>query len=517
MSVILRLIGFACLYLVQPPAQSQPTPPAADQNPPFAKPIEAFQVTFDTSLQKEPYTGRVYVMLAREARREPRIRANAFEQWTQPTPVFSKPCAKWNPAAPFIIDASAEHYPYALSDLPRQKWSVQAVARRNPDLPKPGVSPGDLYSETMELDLATYTGGPITLHLSKVVEEKAPRSDPRMKTVEMVSPLLSKFFGREVKTRAWVRLPQGWTEASARKYPVLYSISGFGGAEPHVESLSFVFQQSPLLDKVLYVVPDSRCYRGHHVFADSDNNGPRGKAFVEELIPLVENTCHGAESPKHRYVTGASSGGWSSLWLQIAYPEAFNGCWSDVPDPVDFRDFQRINLYERGANMYRDARGDRRPLMRMQEQVLVWYEDFARAETVLGPGGQLHSFEAVFSRKGKDGEPELLFDRTTGAVNAEVAKSWERYDIRLILERNWPALGPKLAGKLHIRAGELDNFYLEGAARLLKESLTKLGSDADVEIVTGGGHGTLYGPAAVKMLETIVGKFEQEFPPPAAP
>ena len=101
----------------------------------------------------------------------------------------------------------------------------------------------------------------------------------------------------------------------------------------------------------------------------------------------------------------------------------------------------------------------------------------------MGRGGQLYSFEAVFSPKGSDGSPRQLWNRQSGAVDPKVADSWRRYDIRLILERNWPKLGPKLAGKLHIYMGAEDTFYLEGATRLLGESLKKLGSDAVVEIV----------------------------------
>src|SRR5262249_52863758 len=121
-------------------------------------------------------------------------------------------------------------------------------------------------------------------------------------------------------------------------------------------------------------------------------------------------------------------------------------------------------------------------------KVLAWYDDFCRMEEVLGPGGQIGSFEAVFSRRGADGRPEPLFDRATGAVDPAVAKTWERYDIRLVLERNWATLGPKLKGKLHVYAGGEDTFYLEGAARLLKESLEKLGSDAEVKVVPDRPH-----------------------------
>lgn len=485
---------------------------AVQDAPKVNVPLPVFEVEFDLGLQPGAYTGRVLVILTQGGRQEPRQRINSFQQWMSPSPVLAQPLKDWDPAKAVILGADAMRYPPGLAELENATWRVQAVARRNVDLPEPGVSPGDLYSDVADLDLATSTSGPVRVRLTHVVKEDKPEEHPRIRTVEMISPLLSKFYGREVRQRAWVRLPQGWEENPERRYPVLYMISGFGGGEPRFESMTMSFGGSPRVEEVLLVVPDSRCLRGHHVFADSENNGPRGTAFVKELIPLVEKTCRGAESPKHRYVTGGSSGGWASLWLQVTYPDAFAGCWSDVPDPVDFRDFQRINLYEPGANMYRDAKGERRPLMRMRDQVRIWYEDFVRAEDVLGPGGQIHSFEAVFSRRGKDGEPEPLFNRTTGAVNPDVAKSWEHYDIRLVLERNWPTLGPKLAGKLHIRAGEFDNFYLEGATRLLKESLSKLGSDADVEIVTGGGHGTLFGPPAAQMLETIVTAFEKEHP-----
>lgn len=95
-----------------------------------------------------------------------------------------------------------------------------------------------------------------------------------------------------------------------------------------------------------------------------------------------------------------------------------------------------------------------------------------------------------------------LFDRPTGAVNTEVARAWEPYDIRLVLERNWETLGPKLAGRMHIYAGQVDSFYLEGAVKLLDVSLRALGSDAEVVIVEGMGHATY--PAGIrKMFQSL--------------
>ena len=49
----------------------------------------------------------------------------------------------------------------------------------------------------------------------------------------------------------------------------------------------------------------------------------------------------------------------------MTYPESFGGVWSTAPDPVDFRDFQQINLYRAGDNMFTDAKGAPRPIARI--------------------------------------------------------------------------------------------------------------------------------------------------------
>ncbi len=122
---------------------------------------------------------------------------------------------------------------------------------------------------------------------------------------------------------------------------------------------------------------------------------------------------------------------------------------------------------------------------------MLWYKGFSDMEVVMGHGGQLRSFEAVFSERGADGQPKPLWDRKTGAIDPAVAKSWEKYDIRLVLERNWKTLGPKLRGKVHVYMGEMDSFYLEGAVRLLQRSQKELGSDAVVELFPGKDHRSL--------------------------
>ena len=192
----------------------------------------------------------------------------------------------------------------------------------------------------------------------------------------------------------------------------------------------------------------------------------------------------------------------------ISHPDDFAGTWSTSPDPVTFEDFQYINLYAAGENMYSDRKGERRPIARRVNEPVLWYREFDLMEEALGPGGQLHSFEAVFSPRGTNGKPIRIWDRKTGTVNAQAAKSWEAYDIRLILERHWPTLGPKLRGKLHVHMGDLDTFYLEGATRLLGESLKKLDSDAVVEMHAGHDHGSILNAQFISRLRAeMVAKY----------
>jgi S-formylglutathione hydrolase FrmB len=335
------------------------------------------------------------------------------------------------------------------------------------------------------------------LSIDKLVEERPFPENRWFKLLSVRSQLLSDFHKRDVFMRGAVLLPASYFDSPERRYPVIFEIPGFGGT--HLmrsdrlrgQPVEPVKEQNASGVEFLRVTLDPSCPLGHHVFADSANNGPAGQSLVSELLPELDAQYRTVAAPTARYLTGHSSGGWSSLWLQVTYPDVFGGTWSTSPDPVDFRDFQQINLYQPGENMYRDATGARRPLARNGSQVLLWYDDFDHTEEVLGYGGQLHSFEAVFSPRGADSKPLRLWNRQTGAIDTTLAKSWEKYDIRLVLERQWPELGPKLAGKLHVYQGELDTFYLDGATRLLKESLARLNSDAAVELIPGKDHSNL--------------------------
>ncbi len=449
-----------------------------------------FTVTYDPALTPS-YSGRVYVMLSLRAAGEPRFGPS----WSATEPFYAIDVVDWKPEAPLVIDDSALGFPGRLSEIESGTYSIQAVMRRNPDSPTIGRGPGTAYSLTLQKHVDS-NAGEIALRIDRFVDATPFRETDRIKLVELDSALLQEFHGRRITMRAAVILPPGYgsEDDPGIRYPALYWIGGFGSTHRSAGHLSGMWDATGHADRIVRVVLDPSCYSGHHVFADSDNNGPRGTALVTELIPHLERHFKLVAAPTARFLSGHSSGGWSSLWLGVTYPDVFGGIWSLAPDPVDFRDFQRIDLYEPGANMFTDPQGNRRPVARSGKEPVVFYEPFTRMELVYGDGGQLRSFDWVFSPRGAEGRPLRLYDPETGDVNGLVARAWKRYDIRLILQRQWPTLGPKLKGKLSIFAGGLDTFYLEGAVAKLQTTLQELGADATIEIFPGANHGSFYTP-----------------------
>lgn len=468
-----RVLPFVYLLLFLSPAGVAAQP----------RPLE-FRLTFDKRISARPFTGRVYVMLFKKDVTE----LQSGPDWMQTDPFFAKDVKDWQPDQTLVLDAKALSFPVAVDKVPRAMYAIQAIMDFNRGERSFSAADGNGYGLTMRRELDGAASGAVELRLDRVYQAKRFVETERVRLVDIESKLLTAFHGRSTHLRAGVVLPRSFAVEPGRRYPLVYEIPGFGGRHFSAHEAAQREATNVAGVEMLYVVLDPDCRFGHHVFADSANNGPYGRALIEELIPYLETKYRGIGTGQARFVTGHSSGGWSSLWLQVMYPDRFNGVWSTSPDPVDFRDFQRIDLTKPDANLFLDRRGEKRPIARMQGKPILFYRPFSDMEAVMGHGGQLASFEAVFSPRGSTGRPRQLWDRTTGAIDAETAKTWERYDIRIILERQWKTLAPRLSGKLHVWTGSADTFYLEGAVMRLKESLARLGSDADIQIVPGRDH-----------------------------
>jgi len=328
------------------------------------------------------------------------------------------------------------------------------------------------------------------------VTQRAVRSSsPRLELVELRSERLSAFAERDVRLRAIVLTPPAFDPDEA--LPALYFVHGFGGTPDRLGAIQWrriAKADGAEKERLVRVFLDANHPQGHHVFADSSTMGPWGTALVTELLPAIEHRYGAVASPDGRFITGHSSGGWASLWVQITHPRTFGGVWSTAPDPVDFRDFVGVDVYS-FANMYRSPVGKTVQLEWEGGKPTRSLEAFVQWELETSHGaGQFHSFDAVFSPRGPDGNALPLFDRVSGDIDRDVAAAWAAWDMSRILRTEWKTREADLAGKLHVIVGTEDTYGLQRSARLMADALQAVGSDAHFLFVAGRDHSDLYAP-----------------------
>jgi hypothetical protein len=375
---------------------------------------------------------------------------------------------------------------------------VQAVWDRNLGGRAIAESPGNIYSKTARVKFTKDVKKVFQIQCTEVIPEQSFKDTKFLKEFKVQSALLSSFHNRPYFLAAAVTLPRSYYDQPQKKYPVIFHVFGYGG-DYHFRSGDTTSRG--MLDSIetIIVYLDGNCPLGHSVYANSDNNGPWGDALVKEFIPELEKQyrCDGA-----RLLRGHSSGGWTVLWLQTHYPTTFTACWSSSPDPVDFRDFQKINLYE-GDNMYY-AKDSSLRILGTIAGFFPWIssKQDVQMEHVVWRGEQMHSFDAVFSGKGADGNPEAICDPITGEVNPRVFEHWKNYDISLYLRTNWDKLQKDLYGKVRVSVGEQDNFYLNSAVHLLESEMKKLNTGFVFEYYPGD-HFTVSTPEYEKQLNVF--------------
>lgn len=401
------------------------------------------------------------------------------------------------------------------SDAPGREPSPEAVEPTEPSQPS---EPAEVGEDTPKSE-------------EPQVEQAAERAKPtgddvRKDGFRVRSDLLSDFHGEDVEVVSTILVPPNW-DPDKEHLPVALHVHGFGGTDAMAARRAKRPLRAGLEDgtwpRMIYVYLDANVETGHHVFADSANNGPWSRALVEEFVPALEARYGAVGKPHGRFLTGHSSGGWSTFWLMVDHPDFFGGTWPTAPDPVDFRSFTGIDIYDQ-PNAYKSPDGSVVQLVRRGETFVTSFEEYTRQEVKTKPvGGQIYSFDAVFSPRGKDDKPVFLFDRETGVIDPEVAQAWKAYDIGLILRTQWEELGPKLAGKVHVYCGTLDTFRLNEALDLLQDDLEKLpdGDKLEIVMVEGRDHFDLYNPQVDHypdgLTRLIYGEMQRTFEAASAP
>lgn len=484
-----------------------------------------FHVSLPDDVGNEALHGRLLLFVSNNADDEPRFQVSNGPE-TQL--VFGRDVSEWSASEPVTIDAAAAGYPLrSLAELPAGRYRVQALLNRYERFsladgrelmlpPDRGEGqqlerkPGNLFSQAMWIDVEPGQPEPVHIVLDQIVPPIEPPKDTRyVRHIRMKSELLSEFWGRPTYLGAHVLLPEGFEEHPQARYPLAVfhghfpaDFDGFRESPPDqdleceysarfdmpcynrvVQEHAWEFYREwtgPDFPRMLIIqIQHPTPYFDDSYAVNSANMGPYGDAITHELIPHIEERYRGIGEGWARFLYGGSTGGWIALAAQVFYPDEYNGAFAACPDPIDFRAYALVNIYEDENAYFLEGEWKRieRPRSRTTlGQVTATLRQVQQKEHVLGTrgrsGGQRDIWPTLFGPAADDGYPRHLWDRETGVIDPEIAQYWrENYDLRHILERDWATLGPKLEGKIHLYVGEMDNSYLNNAVYLMEDFL----------------------------------------------
>jgi hypothetical protein len=484
-----------------------------------------FSISFNSNTLDVAQDGRLVLMLATNDEQEPRFLINTSAQ-TQL--IFGLNVENWAVTSEVIIDKNALGYPLKnLSSVPPGTYYAQALLNRYKDYnlsngitvslpPDQGEGqrwnrkPGNLYSTPVKIEIKENAENNFLIVLDKVIPKiQTPIDSKYIKHISMRSELLSEFWGEDVMLGAHVLLPEGFDKNPDAHYPLMifhgHFPDDFGGfrttpPDPTLEpsySARFdlegynITEQQEAYDLyqawsgegfprfIAIEIQHPTPYYDDSYAVNSASQGPYGDALTYELIPYIEAQFRGIGEGWSRFTYGGSTGGWEAMAVQTFYPDEYNGAFIACPDPIDFRAYLTVNIYEDSNGYFYDSQFQNLPRPGHRDylgNVQASQYDFNRLEAVLGDKGrsgqQYDIWEATFSPMGDDGYPLRLWDKETGVIDKNVAQYWrDNYDLMHILKRDWSTLGPKLEGKLHIYVGDMDNYYLNNAVYLAEEFL----------------------------------------------
>lgn len=488
-------------------------------------PVPRFEVTIASAVQSEALTGRLVVVVARRRDPEPR-----FTISPSGPALFAIDLDRQAADRPVIVDAGSLGYPRPLAELPPGEYFAQAVINVYQQVQRADghriwvhvndgsqevfqAAAGNLYSDVQPFRVGPDAAPTVKLAVTRrIAASQDPEDTEWVKRVRIQSRKLTAFWGTPVYLNAIVLLPRGYADHPEVRYPTVYTLGhnvpfsfttdssrarGSGTLNPTTGLESgYDFQRAWVADGfprfIAISFQQQTPYFPDSYSVNSANNGPYGDAVVEEVIPELERRFRMLAKPYARLLEGASTGGWQSLALQLQHPEFFGAAWVLQPDPIDFTRNQLLDIYA-DTNAFLVSTGPfttvERPFRRTTSGQLVWTQrQMSLFEEVLGTRGrsgyQLEGWEAVYGPVGADGYPRPLWNKLTGSVDPEVARYWREhgFDLRDFAERNWAVLGPKLTGKLHFFAGDMDDFYLNLAVYRFEEFLkgtTNPRSDAE--------------------------------------
>ena len=494
----------------------------------FTATAQSFRIQISPGLQQTEMNGRLLLLIANNNAKEPRFQISDAANTQM---VFGKDVDNWQPGKAQLLGVDAFGYPIErLYQIPPGEYYVQALLHKyetfhlktghNVKLPMDrgegqhwNEAPGNIYSTPVKIHIDPAASNEISINIDKEIPPiKAPEDTKYIKHIKIQSKLLTAFWGRPMFIGAHVLLPEGFEEHPTVKYPLAifhghfpddfsgfrttapdanlipdtndrFKITGYNKIQQEEEYAFYKQWTGKNFPRVIAIeIQHANPYYDDSYAVNSANLGPYGDAITYELIPEIEKRFRGIGKGWARFMYGGSTGGWEVLAAQVFYPDEYNGCYAACPDPVDFHHYTTVDIYN-DKNAY-ELKSDYKKTLRPGHRdylghVSATVKSMNHRELALGTrsrsGDQFDIWEAVFSPMDADGYPKRIYDKYTGVIDTSVARYWrDNYDLTHIIKRDWPTIGQKLKGKIHIYVGDMDNYYLNNAVYTAEDMMKKL-------------------------------------------
>jgi len=523
MKTNLQIAFFTVLILACSPQSKVISKSAQDQHD--IKQVEkSINISYPSKHYNEALDGRLILLISTHDKTDLRFQLNDNTSSCQ---AFGMDVENWQPNTQQAFDLSSFGYPVLnFDDIEAGDYFVQVLFHKYETFNRAdghvvklpmdrgegqqwNRAPGNVYSAAQKMQI---NGNmmPLNISLGQIIPPiEEPEDTKYIKHIKMRSKLLSDFWGRDIYLGAHVLLPEGFDEYPDVKYPLAImhghfprDFGGFRTTPPDpnlkpeystrfkIDGYNQIVQQEaydfykewtgPDFPRVLAIkIQHPTQYYDDSYAVNSEAQGPYGDALTYELIPYIEKMFRGIGEGWSRFVYGGSTGGWEALAVQVKYPQEYGMCFAACPDPIDFRAYCLVNIYDDENAYYKEGQfrktmvaGHRDYLGNVDAQL----RDMNYREIVLGSKGrsgqQWDIWEATYSPIDDEGYPRRIWDKVTGKIDKEVAAYWkENYDLAYILNRDWSKHGKDWENKIHLYCGDMDNYYLNNAVYLAEEIL----------------------------------------------
>jgi len=296
----------------------------------------------------------------------------------------------------------------------------------------------------------------------------------RVETKAFVSRALEgNAAGDPHERRVPVYLPPSYDASPARRYPVVYVLTGFTGRGRMLLNDN---PWSPALDdrmdaliahgceEMILVMPDCFTRFGGSQYLNSTATGRYQDHLVNELVPWIDGRYRTLASRDHRGVAGKSSGGYGALILGLKHAATFGAIACHSGD-VCFDYCYRHDVPKFCAAIQRGG------------GLAAWMSKFESG--VQKKTEDLHVLNILAMAACYSPNPatppfgiDLPIDLESGRWRDDVWQRWLEHDPLQLVERHYDAL--RSLELMYLDCGTRDEWNLHLGARLLVQRLEQL-------------------------------------------